>query len=453
MKRIQGTRVTVLGAARSGCAAARLLHAHGAEVLLSEARPLTGVHLAALQASGIALEVGGHTARALETDVVVLSPGVPSNSAIPQAAAARGIPCYSELEVASWFCQGTMVAITGSNGKTTTTALIGHIFSQAGYETVVAGNIGTPLSIYADRTRPETIIVVEVSSFQLDHIKTLRPKVSVLLNITPDHLDRYDGDFESYAQSKLRIAMNQSGTNDIFVYNYDDTRLRAHALQLTTTSGVQAIPFSYHQTLSEGASLHGGTLVLCLGQHTECLLPAKELALPGPHNVQNSMAAAIVGRVMDIPAASLRESLRGFEGVAHRLELVREVGGVRYVNDSKATNVNAVWYALQTFAAPLVLLAGGRDKGNDYAVLKPHLPGRVRTLIAFGESRDTIMRELGPHAGQMMAVETLEEATRYARACARPGDVVLLSPACASFDLFENYEHRGDTFKALVNRF
>ncbi len=450
---VQGASVTVMGAARSGCAVARLLKAHGARVLVSEARHLARQHQRALLDMGVALEVGGHTPRALEADFMVLSPGVPPASPIPQAAATRGIPRYSEIEVASWFCQGTMVAITGSNGKTTTTALIGHVFARAGFETVVAGNIGTPLSTYADSTGPETKLVVEVSSFQLDHIDTLRPNVSVLLNITPDHLDRYGGDFGRYAESKLRISMNQSGTDDVLVYNYDDTLVREHAARLTTSSGVRVIPFSYHQTLSEGASLAGGTLVLRLGHGAEALMPTDRLALRGAHNVQNSMAAAIVGRLMDVELESLRESLSAFEGVPHRLELVREIDGVRYVNDSKATNVNAVWYALQSFAAPLVLLAGGREKDNDYEALKPLLPGRVHTLVAFGESASKVAQELGPHAGAVVAVRTLEEATRQARACANPGDVVLLSPACASFDLFENYEQRGDTFKALVNGF
>ncbi len=450
---VSGTMVTVLGAAKSGSAVARLLSAHGARVLLSEVRVLPPERQAALLAMGIALETGGHTHRALQADFMVLSPGVPADSPLPRAAAAQGIPCYSELEVASWFCQGTMVAITGSNGKTTTTTLIGHIFAQAGCKTVVAGNIGTPLSAYADSTGPDTMIVVEVSSFQLDHIDTLRPRVSVLLNITPDHLDRYGGDFGRYAQSKLRIYMNQTGSDDVLVYNYDDTFIRGHAVRLTDTRGVRTIPFSCCEALSEGASLSDGTVLLRSGHGTESIIPTDELALRGPHNVQNSMAAAIVARVMEVELNSLRQSLSAFEGVAHRLEVVREVDGVRYVNDSKATNVNAVWYALQSFSAPLVLLAGGRDKGNDYEVLKPLLPDRVHTLIAFGESADSVVQELGPHTGAVFKVDTLEEATMQARSCAFPGDVVLLSPGCASFDLFENYEHRGDTFKALVNSF
>ena len=450
---IQDVRVSVLGAARSGCAVARLLKAHGARVLLSEVRSMQRARRHALQAAGFELEAGGHTARALEADFMVLSPGVPSEAAIVRAAVARGVPCYSELEVASWFCQGTMVAITGSNGKTTTTTLLGHIFARAGRDTVIAGNIGTPLSAHAGKTGPETMLVVEVSSFQLDHIASFRPRVSVLLNITPDHLDRYGGHFDRYAASKLRIFMNQTGMDDVLVYNYDNTLVRSHVIRWTTTSGVRTIPFSYHETLSEGASLSGDRLVLRLGREAEVVMPARQLALRGAHNVQNSMAAAIVARVMEVELESLRESLSAFEGVPHRLEFVRRVGGVMYVNDSKATNVNAVWYALQSFSAPLVLLAGGRDKGNDYAALKPLLPGRVHTLVAFGESAGTIARELGPHAGAVVTVDTLEEATHQAHLRARPGDVVLLSPACTSFDLFEDYEHRGNTFKALVNAF
>jgi len=452
LSHIQGARVTILGAARSGYAAACLLRDRGARVLLSEARQLTEARQEALRALGVALEIGGHTSRALEADFLVLSPGVPSTSPVPQAAALRGIPRFSELEVASWFCQGKMVAITGSNGKTTTTTLIGHVFEQAGYETVVAGNIGTPLSACVDSIRPDTRVVVEVSSFQLDHIETFRPDVSVLLNITPDHLDRYDGQFSCYAKSKLRIFMNQTGS-DVLVYNHDDTLVREQAMLFTSTSGVRSIPFSYQEPLSEGASVTQGTLTLRLGEGDESLMSAHALPLRGPHNVQNALAAAIAARVMEVELEPLRESLSAFEGVPHRLEFVREVDGVRYVNDSKATNVNAVWYALQSFAAPVLLLAGGRDKGNNYDALRPLLSDRVHALITFGESAEKVMGELAPSVRNAVAVGTLEEATREARALARPGDVVLLSPACASFDQFQNYEHRGDAFKTIVNRF
>ena len=444
--------MTVLGAARSGTAAARLLRERGARVFLSDNRTLSASLKNELLALDIEVEEGGHTKRTLAADFLVLSPGVPSTSPIPVEAGRLGIPCYSELEVASWFCEGSIVAITGSNGKTTTTLLTGHVFAHAGYETVVAGNVGIPLSACVDTTGPETIVVLEVSSFQLDHIDTFKPQVSVLLNITPDHLDRYEGKFSLYTQSKLRIAMNQTG-NDVIIYNHDDTLVRDHIQPFVTTTGVRGIPFSTRESLAEGASLSRDMLVLNLGDGVEQLLPTDVLAMRGPHNVQNAMAAAIAARVMDVKMDSLRESLSAFEGVPHRLEHVRKVDGVAYVNDSKATNVNAVWYAIQSFSSPLLLLAGGRDKGNNYEELRPLMSERVRTLIAFGESAPTIIRELGSSVDDAVAVETLEEATRAARTKAWPGDTVLLSPACASFDQFRNYEHRGDSFKALVKSF
>ena len=447
----QGARVTVVGAARSGLAAARLLTSHGARVLLTERRALAEATVQSLKQLGITCESGGHTKRALAADFVVLSPGVPPNSMVPQGAAERRIPCYSELEVASWFAQGTLVAITGSNGKTTTTSLVGHVFKQAGYDTIVAGNIGTPLSAYADTTRPESIVVVEVSSFQLEYIATFRPRVSVVLNITPDHLDRYGGDFALYAKSKLRISMNQTRSGDILVYNHDDTLVRGHAAQWSSTSGGQAIPFTSHESLPTGASVQDGTIALRQGNVAESLMPTSDLSLPGPHNLQNSMAAALVAHALEVPLASVREGLRSFKGLPHRMETVRDAGGVRWVNDSKATNVESVRCALQSYAAPAVLLMGGRDKGNDYQALESLVQHQVRTLVAFGESAGAVIQALGPHAGEARRVHTLEQAVRAARDAARPGDVVLLSPACASFDQFESYEHRGDAFRELVN--
>ena len=448
-REIKGKKVTVVGGARSGLAVAKLLAEAGADVFLTEkGEPTQGLQ-EALDAAGATYEFGGHTRRALEADFFAISPGVPSTVNIVQQAMGQGLSVYSEIEVASWFCQAPIVAITGSNGKTTTTSLTGHIFRQSGRPTIVAGNIGYPFADYVRDLTPDHVVILEVSSFQLDHIDTFRPQVSVLLNITPDHLDRYNNDFNQYAQSKFRIFENQRD-DDVLIYNHDDALIRDYIRWAMTRRTFRALGFSLEEPLDAGAFLRDDTLVLRINQQEELLMQAEKLALRGRHNLYNSLAAAVAARVLEVRSDVVRESLTSFEGVPHRLEYVREVDGVRYVNDSKATNVNAVWYALESFNEPLVLIAGGRDKGNDYASLKSLVRRKVRVVVAIGESADKVMQELGPLAAHAVEAQTMEEAIRYARLFAEPGDVVLLSPACASFDMFQNYEDRGDTFKRLV---
>ncbi len=442
-------RVTVVGGARSGLAVARLLRKAGAEVFLTEQQPAPPGLEATLEELGVRYEFGGHTPRALEADLMVISPGVPSTAPLVQQARRIGLPVYSEIEVASWFCRAPIVAITGTNGKTTTTSLIGYIFRRAGRRTIVAGNIGYPFSDYVLDTTPDDVVVLEVSSFQLDHVATFRPRVSVLLNITPDHLDRYNYNFNEYAQSKFRIFANQRDA-DVLVYNHDDDLIRMAAERAHRKRGLRVLGFSQRTELPAGAFVRDGYLILRIEQQEEVLMHANELALRGRHNLYNSLAAAVAARVMEVRNDVVRESLASFEGVPHRLEFVRELDGVRYVNDSKATNVNAVWYALESFSCPIVLIAGGRDKGNDYSVLKPLVKEKVRALVAIGESADKLLRELGPLVPHAVKAQSMEEAIQYARVFAEPGDVVLLSPACASFDMFENYEDRGDTFRRLV---
>jgi UDP-N-acetylmuramoylalanine--D-glutamate ligase len=456
---VRDQRVTVIGAARSGLAVARLLAAHGADVFLTEHGEIAPDTRAALDDAGVTYEAGGHTDRALEADFVVVSPGVPDQTDIVQSVMARGLGLYSEIEVASWFCDAPIVAITGSNGKTTTTSLVAHLFRTANRSLVLAGNIGSAFADHVADCGEGDTVVLEVSSFQLDHIDTFRPTVSVLLNITPDHLDRYDHDFEKYAQSKFRIFENQQ-PGDVLVYNHDDALVREHA-ERDAAPGVVRYPFSVERELERGAFVRDGAIVLRLnppdaGTPTptimeEVLMPTQNLALRGRHNLYNSLAAAISARAMEISSDVVRESLASFEGVPHRLETVREVGGVKYVNDSKATNVNAVWYALESFDEPIVLIAGGRDKGNDYTPVMDLVGERCRGVIGLGESGDKVLRELGDLAKAAARAHTMEEAIQFARLMAEPGDVVLLSPACASFDMYADYEARGDEFKHLVN--
>ncbi|MFB6247760.1 MAG: UDP-N-acetylmuramoyl-L-alanine--D-glutamate ligase [Salinibacter sp.] len=451
---VRTKQATVVGGARSGRAAAQLLAEAGAEVFLTEQGPPPSGLEDALDDAGVAHEFGGHTARALDADFFVLSPGVPTRSNVVQQALRSGIAVYSEIEAASWFCEAPIVAITGTNGKTTTTSLIGHVFRRAWAddperEVIVAGNIGYPFSDYVLDAGPRDVVVLEVSSFQLDHVDTFRPRVSVLLNITPDHLDRYDHDFHAYAQAKFNIFRRQ-GEGDVVVFNRDDELVRDYVTETAPGQGIRALGWAVAEGPGPGAFLRDDRIVLRIDDEDEPLMQRDELALCGRHNLYNSLAAAVSARVMEVENTVIRESLSGFEGVPHRLEEVRTVDGVLYVNDSKATNVNAVWYALESFDRPVVLIAGGRDKGNDYTDLKPLVRKGVRAVVAMGESADVVYEELGTEAGERARARSMEEALDRAQRLARRGDAVLLSPACSSFDMYENYEERGDLFRRLV---
>jgi UDP-N-acetylmuramoylalanine--D-glutamate ligase len=456
---VKGKQATVVGGARSGLAAARLLATAGADVFLTERNaPEQGLE-AALDAAGIDYEFGGHTRHALDADFFVISPGVPSTANLVQHAKRTGIAVYSEIEAASWFCDAPIVAITGTNGKTTTTSLTGHVFRTAldadpawrGRDVIVAGNIGYPISDYVLDIDSGDVVVMEVSSFQLDHIDTFHPHVGVLLNITPDHLDRYQNDFDLYAQSKFRIFENMQA-DDILVYNHDDEVVRTQVQQHAAQHDFTALGFSLEQEVDAGAFLRDRALVFRINDQEETLMQADDVALRGRHNLYNSLAAAVAARVMEVRSDVVRESLASFEGVPHRLELVRTRNGVRFVNDSKATNVNAMWYALESYNRPVILIAGGRDKGNDYSAIKPLIREKVRAVIAIGESADKVLEEIGTLAPDWDIATSMEDAIQKADRMAKRGDVVLLSPACASFDMFENYEDRGDTFRRLVMR-
>jgi len=447
--KIRSRAVTVIGAGRSGMGAARLLNDAGAKVFLTEQGPAKASQTDELAAMGIAFEFGGHTGRARAADFFVISPGVPSTIDLVKFAHRTGRAVYSEIEVASWFCPAPIVAVTGSNGKTTTSSLLGYIFKKAGRKTMVAGNVGLAFSNCVSEVDPDDVVVLEVSSFQLDHIDTFRPHVAVLLNITPDHLDRYEQDFERYAQSKLRICENLQD-QDVLVYNMDDEVTRCRVAEIVERRAVRTLGFSLNKESDQGAFVKGGALVLRINQCEEVLMQVEHLSLRGQHNLSNSLAAAVAARVMEVRSDVVRESLATFEGVPHRLEFVRELDGIRYVNDSKATNVNSVWYALESIDEPIVLIVGGRDKGNDYGPLRPLVRRKVRAVVAIGESADKVIAELGDEVLQKAKASTMEEALRLSRIFAHSNDVVLLSPACASFDMFQNYEDRGDTFKRLV---
>lgn len=446
---IKGKRVTVIGGARSGLAVAKLLKKLGADVFISDVKKPEQIKyvkftLNDLDEMGIKYEFGGHSDKVFDCDFMVISPGVPSNSEVVQKALERGIKVLSEIEVASWFCKAPIVAITGTNGKTTTTSLIGHIFKTAGIKTIVAGNIGNPFSDYVLDADEKSVVVLEVSSFQIDHIESFRPKVSVLLNITPDHLDRYSS-FADYIASKFRIFKNQK-SDDFAVYNYDDGIVQPYVERLD----VIKLPFSVIDELSYGAFVRDGKIILRFKNKEEEILKMGELKIRGIHNVYNSLAAALAARAMEIKDEIIRESLQSFEGVPHRLEFVREINGVKFINDSKATNVNSLWYALESFDEPIILIAGGKDKGNDYSKVYDLVKKKVKLIIAIGESKEKVYNEF-KNLTNVVKVDSMEEAVKKAYSEAKPGDVVLLSPACASFDMFEDFEHRGEVFKKIVN--
>ncbi len=356
----------------------------------------------------------------------------------------RSINVVSEVEAASWFCRSPIVAITGSNGKTTTTTLIGRILGDSKKKHAVAGNIGTAFSSVVLELAPADTAVLEMSSFQLDHCETFRPRISAILNITQNHMDRYDNSMERYAAAKARIFRNQTD-DDILVYDADDE----WTSKIVGSAHCRRLPFSIRRTFAEGAFQERGKLVTILGGKRNEIIDVDEISIKGPHNLYNAMAATLAGQLSGVGAASIRATLKNFKGVEHRQEYVREIHGVRYYNDSKATSVDAVWYALQAFDRPIVLMLGGRDKGNDYTRIADLVQKNVRAIVAMGESADKVEKAFSGMKPVRRA-NSIDEAVLAAQNFAQPGDVVLLSPACASFDWFENYEQRGRVFKELV---
>ena len=439
-------RLVILGGGESGVGTAILAKQKGWSVFLSDRGALKPQYRDILSRQNIDYEEGSHDeARILAADCIMKSPGIPDKADIIKKAREKQIPIISEIEFASQYTQSTIVAITGSNGKTTTTLLTHHIFKQAGLEVGLGGNIGYSFAELVAHSNPP-YYVLEISSFQLDGIEHFAPHIAVLLNITPDHLDRYDYKFENYIASKFRIAMNQTA-NDYFIYDADDPVindwLTTHPLK------PKCIGFSIEKELSEGAFLKDNKIHIMLENQTT-VIDVEEISLKGKHNIKNTMAAAVAARLVNIRNASLRESLKGFQGAAHRLEEVKVVEGVTYINDSKATNVNSVYFALDTIKTPIVWIVGGQDKGNDYNSLLPYVHQKVKAIVCLGVDNTPILQSFYNVIDNMVETRSMEEAVKMAQRFATAGDTVLLSPACASFDLFKSYEDRGDQFKAAV---
>ena len=439
-------KLVVLGAQESGVGAARLAQQRGLDVFVSDMGAIKPAYREELKKHGIAFEEGGHSAdRILGADEIVKSPGIPDTASLVKAAADQGIPVISEIEFAFRYCNGRIVAITGSNGKTTTTLLTHHILKKAGLDVAVGGNVGTSFAgLIADGDNAH--YVLELSSFQLDGIRAFRPDIAVLLNITPDHLDRYQYRMENYVASKFRIAMNQR-EEDHFIHCADDPESNAWLQQHSVKA--QRWPFSIQHSVERGAFLQDDQIHITTNRST-FNMSIIELALKGKHNVYNSMAAGIAARVLEIRKDVVRESLSDFQNVEHRLEHVALVHGIEFINDSKATNVNSAWYALESMDKPVIWVAGGVDKGNDYASLLPLVKQKVKAIVCLGTDNAKIHKAFEGVVPTIMDTASAEEAVITANSIAETGDVVLLSPACASFDLFENYEERGRKFKAAV---
>ena len=449
MTRLYNQHIVVAGAARSGVAVAELMQRKGAGVFVSDAGTIGEVFRERLESSGIPYEQGGHSDRSLEGDFLVLSPGVPGDAPIVRAYEDAGKQVLAEIEVASWFCESRIVAVTGSNGKTTVVNWLADIWKRAGRSFLLAGNVGTAFSEVVETSSAETDVILEVSSFQLDHIDRFRARVAILLNITPDHLNRYQNRFEHYIASKMQLPGHQS-EEDTLIYGYDDLVVREQVEKMALqTAHPELLPFSSEIEVP-GACLRDGIMRIQTKTHNEEVLPMDQLALPGKHNLRNGLAVALAARVCEIDKGPIRDSLTGFEGVPHRLQKVRELGGVTYYNDSKATNVNAVWYALTSFRRPVILIMGGRDKGNDYRELYDEVREKVKAVIAIGEGRDAIQEQLRGVAPVIWLADSMQDAVYKSYLKAEKGDIVLLSPACASFDMFESYEERGHKFIQVV---
>ncbi len=440
-----GQRIVVIGMGRSGIGAAKLIARLGGKVLVSEQKPRDEFMetISILATHGIETETGNHRrAETEQWDLAVVSPGVPSNHHLLQLFAQRAIPVWSELELATRALRCPWVGITGSNGKTTTTLMTGAIFRESGRRTEVAGNIGIALSELGFDLPKQAIVVVEVSSFQLEFSPTVKPAAAAFLNLSPDHLDRH-GTMEEYRRAKAQLFANQD-SDDIFVANFDDPYVREIALH----ARARVLPFGFN--LDRGVTLRNGNLTYHDGTTWREVLAVRDLPLPGRHNLANAMAAVGVCCSLGVKPEIAGEALRKLPPVEHRLEFVRELRQVKYYNDSKATNVDATITALQSFTNPILLIAGGRGKGGNFHALRPHLRQGVKTLIVMGETAEQLERELSDLV-KTVRVVNMREALDTAHSLARAGDVVLLSPACASFDQFRNYEERGRAFKRLVN--
>lgn len=443
-------RLVVLGGGESGVGAAILAKDKGMDVFLSDFGTIAPKYLATLEKEDIPHEHGQHTMeRILAADEVVKSPGIPDTAPVIKALREKNIPIISEIEFAGRYTDAKMVCITGSNGKTTTTSLIYHILRRAGVDAGLGGNIGNSLALQVARD-PHPVYVIELSSFQLDNMYSFKANIAVLLNITPDHLDRYDYKMQNYINAKFRILQNLT-PRDAFIYWQDDPVVSAQLRQIATEARI--FPFAEHQEENTAAYIDAEDNLIINTPAGSLSMPRADLALHGLHNIYNSMAAGLSACLLNIRRDDIRSALSDFAGVEHRLEHVAIINGVEWINDSKATNVNSTWYALEAMKRPVVLILGGKDKGNDYSEILPLVREKVKAIVAMGKDNAKITAYFGENTTlPVIDTHSLADAVEACRGLASEGDTVLLSPCCASFDLFKSYEDRGEQFKEMVKQ-
>jgi UDP-N-acetylmuramoylalanine--D-glutamate ligase len=440
-------KIVILGAGESGVGAALLAKQKGYNVFVSDASAIKPIYQSELEANHIPFESGTHDIeRILEADEVMKSPGIPEKSELVKQIRAKGIPVISEIEFGYRYKGASkIIAITGSNGKTTTTSLLYHICKVAGQDAAIVGNIGFSFARQIAQD-PKALYVIEVSSFQLDDIHSFRPDIAILLNITEDHLDRYNYQFENYIKSKFRIIENQT-EQDCFIYCIDDEVVVKHLELLTTHTNL--LPFSMKQELKKGGYIKNEQMMLKI-QEERVTMSIYDFALKGKHNAYNTMAASIAASTLGIRKEKIREAVSNFHSLEHRMEFVATVKGVDFINDSKATNVNSTWYALESMQKPTILILGGVDKGNDYALVADLVKDKVKAIVCMGTDNAKLIEYFKDKVAQIIEVDSAKKAVNASFKFAEKGDVVLLSPACASFDLFKNYEDRGHQFKESV---
>ena len=440
-------KLVVLGGGESGVGAAILAKDKGMEVFLSDMGKLAPKYADMLNQEGIEWEEGQHTeAKILDADEVVKSPGIPPTTPLMLKIASKNIPVISEIELAGRYTDAKMVCITGSNGKTTTTMLTYHILKNAGVNVGLAGNVGKSLALQVAREHHD-VYVVELSSFQLENMYDFKAHIAVMMNITPDHLDRYDYEMQNYVNAKFRILQNLT-SQDAFIFWQDDPIIEAQLRQIET----QARLYPFAETLEENtqAYIDAENNMIINTPSTSLNMPRADLALSGLHNLYNSMAAGLSACLLDLKKEDIRRALSNFEGVEHRLEYVDTINGVRYINDSKATNVNSCWYALESVPQNTILILGGKDKGNDYSEILPLVKEKVKAIVCMGKDNAKLLDFFGGEVEQISDTHSIEDAVKECARLAQEGDTVLLSPCCASFDLFKSYEDRGHQFKAIV---
>ena len=440
-------RIVILGSGESGVGAAILAQAKGFDVFVSDKGLIKDKYKAELIEKNIAFEEACHSEeKILNANEIIKSPGIPDKVELIKKAKAKGISIISEIEFAGRYTRAKKICITGSNGKTTTTMLIYHILSQAGYKVGLAGNVGKSMA-WQVATEAVDYYVIELSSFQLDGMYDFKADIAILLNITPDHLDRYEYKFENYALSKFRVTQNQT-QDDAFIYCTDDEVIMQYLEQVNPKAS--RYPFSIKSKIEQdGAFLNENQITININQNP-LIMTIEQLALQGKHNVYNSMASAIAARLVDVRKENVRESLSDFVNVEHRLEVVATINGIEFINDSKATNVNSVWYALESMTKPVVLIMGGVDKGNDYTQLYDLVKCKVKAIVCLGLDNSKLIENFSSAVETIVEAQSMHEAVSYCYKLGKKGDVVMLSPACASFDLFQNYEDRGSQFKASV---